>query len=128
MITYHYSIIEDLKAHWSFLRSWKWLRKNNIVIIYPNPLNVLRVAFGWWFLKRPRVEFRCDKDIHCYWVSAGNWGSYLPPNKIWICPIRHRDIERTVKHEVTHIIYEDDVKVMSHLEKEAYIESRESSW
>ena len=27
-----------------------------------------------------------------------------------------------------HIIYEDDVKVMSHLEKEAYIESRESSW
>ena len=106
----------------------KWLKKNKIVIIYPNPLKTIKVAFNWWILKRPKIYVQCDKDVHCYWISAGNWGSYWPPNKIRVCPIKTPHLERTVKHEITHILYNDDVQDMTHEQKEAYIESKEDSW
>lgn len=128
MIQYHYSVIEDCKAHYEFIRNFRWLKNNNIEIIYPNPFNTLRVAFSWWALKRPKVSFQCDRNIHCYWVSAGNGGSYWPPDKIWVCPIRNNMLDRTVKHEVTHILYDQDVQGMTHEEKEAYVISKENTW
>lgn len=130
MIKYHYNIIEDIKAHYDFFLSYRWLKEHNIQIIYPNPLNTFKVAFNWWALKSPKINFQCDKEIHCYWVSAGNGGCYWPPDKIWVCPVNNDAIERTIKHEITHILYEEEVQVrkLSHEEKEQYIISKEDSW
>lgn len=128
VIKYHYNLIEDIKAHIYMWRNMKWLKENKIIIIYPSPLKTLKVALNWWILKHPKVKFQCKKDIHCYWVSAGTWGSYWPPDKIWICPIKNPHLERTVKHEITHIIYDQDVQSMTHKQKEVYIESKENSW
>ena len=47
---------------------------------------------------------------------------------IYLCPIKISDLERTVRHEITHIIYNKDVQGMTHEQKEAYIESKEKSW
>lgn len=128
MIKYHYNLIEDIKTHVGIWRDMKWLKENKIVIIRPSVFKTISVAFNWWVLKRPKVRFQCEKNIHCYWVSAGNWGSYYPPDKIHICPIKIPDLERTVQHEITHIIYNEDVQGMTHEQKEAYIESKEKSW
>lgn len=128
MIQYHYNIIEDIKAHFSMWQKRKWLKENDIVIIRPNIFNTVSVAFSWWILKRPKVSFQCDKNVHCYWVSAGNWGSYYPPDKIHICPINIPNLERTIKHEITHILYDQDVQDMTHQEKEAYVISKENTW
>lgn len=122
MITYKYSLIEDIKSHFSILSDFKLLKENKIVIFYFNPIETIKL----WF-KRPIVSYQADKDITCYWVSGGTWGSYYLPNKIHICPRKasKKFIKNVIKHEITHLEHEHEVRGMSHQEKEAHIENKE---
>lgn len=123
MIRYHYNFYVDFKQQLKTLRDLRWLKENKIVVFYPNPWKTLKLIF-----KRPVVKYQCEEDIDCYWVSGGNGGSYYPPSEIRVCP-RGMDqafIERTVRHEITHLKYDKDVQGMSHQEKEAYIITKDT--
>jgi hypothetical protein len=103
MIKYRYSLYTDLKAHLDMWRSLRWLKENNIHILYPNPWETLKLIF-----KQPKIDYQSDKNVTCYWVSAGNWGSYELPNEIWICPreINNKRIIEIIKHEIIHLEHE----------------------
>ena len=108
MIKYHYSILEDIKAYLRVVWYWRWLRKERIQLLWPRPFKI------------PKIDYQCDKDITCYWVSGGVWGSYKLPDKIYVCP--RGDTERIIKHEIAHLEHEHEVQGMTHSEKEEYIE------
>ncbi len=122
MITYRYSLLEDLRWSWRTLKKLKWLNAHNLKIFYPNPLKIVAL----WFV-RPRTAFQTEKNITCFWIHAGTWGAYTPPDKIFICPWqieRAGGLEQVIRHEITHLEHEAEVKNMSHEEKEDYIESK----
>ena len=120
MITYKYSILEDIKAHYLLMVSLVWLKKHRIKVFYPNPWETLKLM-----VKQPKINYQCKQDITCYWVSAGTWGSYFLPSKIRVCPRQAslNFLKNTIKHEITHLLHEDKVRGMSHEKKEEYIES-----
>ena len=63
-------------------------------------------------------------DIYCYWIHSGTWGSYRPPNNIYICPWQIEKtggFERLLRHEITHLRYYDMTKNMTHEERENFI-------
>jgi len=122
MIIYKYSLKEDLR--WSFrtIKNLKWLKKHNLKIFYPNLFRMILL----WF-KKPKINFQTTKDITCYWIHAGTWGSYTPPNKIFICPWKIAQaggLQRVIEHEITHLEYEPSVKGMTHEEKEKFINNQ----
>jgi len=75
MIKYHYNFFVDIKTQIEILRELKWLKENNVVFFYSSPWEILKLIF-----KRPKINYQCEENITCYWVSGGNWGSYYPPN------------------------------------------------
>ena len=127
MIKYHYNLIEDIKAQLDMLRDIRGHKKRGLVLFYPNPWETLKIALKWTLFKRPVIKYQCEKNINCYFVSGGVWGSYFPStNKIHICPRKaaHEFLEDIIKHEIAHLEYDKDVQGMSHQEKEEYINSK----
>ncbi|HBE89958.1 MAG: hypothetical protein A3E37_05390 [Candidatus Andersenbacteria bacterium RIFCSPHIGHO2_12_FULL_46_9] len=123
MIKYRYNLIKDLKNHIDVLMSLRELKKLPVTIHYPNPWETLKLIFI-----RPKIDYQCDKDITCYWKSAGTGGSYFPPDEIYVCPRETSyTVEEIVKHEIIHLEHEHEVQGMTHEEKEAYIISKENS-
>ncbi|MFA6396848.1 MAG: hypothetical protein WCW84_12860 [Sulfurimonas sp.] len=103
---------------------WRELKKFNVPVYYPNPWETLKLIFI-----RPKIDYQCDKDITCYWKSAGTGGSYFPPDEIYVCPReKSYTVEEIVKHEIIHLEHEHEVQGMTHEEKEAYVISKENTW
>jgi hypothetical protein len=120
MITYKYNLLKDLQIQLEVLLHWRELKKFNVPVYYPNPWETLKLIFI-----RPKIDYQCDKDITCYWKSAGTGGSYFPPDEIYVCPReKSYTVEEIVKHEIIHLEHEHEVQNMTHEEKEAYIESK----
>ncbi|PIR93926.1 hypothetical protein COT97_04015 [Candidatus Falkowbacteria bacterium CG10_big_fil_rev_8_21_14_0_10_39_11] len=124
MITYKYSFVEDFRWSYRTIKNLKWLKSKKLIIFYPN---VFRMIFLW--IKKPKTDFQVDMNITCYWIHAGTWGAYTPPDKIFICPWeidKTGGLERVIKHEVTHLKLSDKTESLTHDEKEAYV-NRHSS-
>ena len=121
MITYKYSLKEDLRWSYRTIVNRKWLREKRLKIFYPN---IFRMVFLW--LKQPNSAFQLEEDITCYWVHASTWGAYTPPDKIFICPWQIEKaggLERVIKHEASHLRNAKQTQNMSHEEKESFINS-----
>lgn len=82
MITFKYSFYYDLL--WIF-RTWEnknFLSQKKLVVFPPSIKNIIKI----WFDRPDPVLIDSPFDITCYWISAGTWGSFMVPNKIFICP------------------------------------------
>lgn len=117
MITYKYSLLEDLRWAYRTVRNRRWLKEKKIIFFFPNPSNFIKLL-----LHKPKQTYiDVNSKIICYWISSGTWGSYTPPNKIFICPWKNPDLKKTIIHELKHLKYYHEVANMSHEKKEDYI-------
>ncbi|MDP3997765.1 MAG: hypothetical protein Q8P73_04675 [bacterium] len=105
----------------------RWHKQQKLAIFWPNPWQTIKIAFNWLVLKQPAIKHQFPEDIDCYWISGGVWGSYYLPNKIYICPRKATPqfLEQVIEHEITHLKYENEVKNMTHQEKEAHITAKQ---
>lgn len=120
MITFKYNLFVDIYNSFITIKEYRWLKKHKLIFFLPNPFLMLKLIFN---RPKPLLIDTGDMDIVCYWVSSGTWGSYQPPNKIFICPWNIPDMEEIIKHEIKHLKYEYKVKNMSHEDKEDFIDS-----
>ena len=126
MIKYRYNLKKDIKnAIWT-INDRGWFKDHSdIVVFWPNPLRWLWLMLWMMLSKKPNLEY--EKDITCYWVSSGTWGSYHPDNnEIRICPWKIKtspdgSVEEVIKHEITHLLH-PEADEFEHDEKEKYIE------
>lgn len=123
IITYKYNLIEDLR--WSFrtLKNREWLQKKGLKVFYPNIFRLVKLL-----VKQPKVDTQTKEDITCYWIHAGTWGSYTPPDKIFICPWQIEEVggfDKVIKHELTHLKYFKETEKMSHEAKEEFINKKQ---
>lgn len=64
------------------------------------------------------------KNITCYWLSSGTWGTYYEDeNAIGICPwkIEKEGLANVIIHEIVHLEH-PEAENMTHKKKEEYIE------
>jgi hypothetical protein len=125
MLRYKYNLNWDLQnAKWT-LSELKWLNENRIVVFYPNFFRWLWLLFWIMISKKPSIVV--TKDITCYWVSSGTWGSYHPDlNAISICPWKVKDspggnLESLIIHEIVHLEH-PELSNLSFEEREKKIE------
>ncbi|MDP1706518.1 MAG: hypothetical protein Q8L36_01735 [bacterium] len=129
MIVYKYDLFQDIKVILHNRRQAVWLKEKNLVVFPFNIFRSLKIIFRWFLFRRPvRPVIDFHEDVFCYWVTAGTWGAYELPNKIFICPenLTPEKLEDTIKHEIIHIFSEDEIRArgMSHEEKESLVNSR----
>lgn len=120
-ITYTYNIFYDIEWMIHTIRNRKWLQEKNLVFFMPSLSRMIRL----WFKRPQGPDIETDHKITCYFISSGTWGSYRPPNKIFICPYRIPNLKKVIQHEITHLEHEKDVLSMNHEEKEEYINKKE---
>lgn len=122
MIEYKYSLIEDLKTAANVVWLYFWLKKNKMIFFLPTLGRFIRIR-----RYRPKpLQIDIAENITCYFTSSGTWGAYELPNKIFICPWENRDMASVIKHEITHLRHEREVRNLKHKEKEKIIESKDS--
>ncbi len=104
------------------MRNAHWLEEKKIVAFKPCIFKMIK----FWFNLPTGPKIETDFPVTCYWLSSGTWGSYTPPDKIFICTRGLKNIEEVIQHEITHLKYNMDVRGMSHEEKEKYINEKNS--
>jgi hypothetical protein len=120
-IRYKYSIKWDIIWAFRTVKKLKWLSEKKLAVFKPS---LTKTIWLWFHIPSgPKIE--TASPITCYWISSGTWGSYTPPDKIFICPRGLKDIERVIRHEITHLTYNKDVENMSHEQKEEYINQKQ---
>jgi len=101
----------------------EWLKQKKLVFFMPSLFRFFNLL-----LKKPRgPAIEVDFDVTCYWISSGTWGSYRPPNKIFICPYKIPNLKKVIRHEISHLKHNDTVLKlkMNHEDKERYINEKE---
>jgi hypothetical protein len=121
LVQYKYSILWDIRWAFRTIKNWKWLKDKKLAVFKPK----LSKTIWLWFNMPQGPKIETDSPVTCYWISSGTWGSYSPPNKIFICPRGLKNIEKVIRHEITHLAYDHDVVEMSHEQKEGYINRKE---
>ncbi|MEK7630907.1 MAG: hypothetical protein AAB417_02675 [Patescibacteria group bacterium] len=120
MITYHYSLWEDIKMAIQTFGRFFWLKKHRLIFFMPTLKRFREIRS---FQKNIFIDI--SDDIQCYWVSSGTWGSYKAPNKIYICPWEIEQaggINSVINHEIKHLQLFDKTKHMSYEEREKIID------
>lgn len=121
-LAYRYSLKWDLVWAFRTNRNAGWLKSKKLVVFNPSLFQMIKL----WFKKPIGPEIGTEFPVVCYWISSGTWGSYTPPNKIFICPRGLKNIEKVIRHELAHIKYNDEVQKMTYEDKERYINDRQS--
>lgn len=108
---------------WAFrtLKNRRWLESKKLVVFQPSAVEMIKL----WFKKPVCPAIETEYSITCYWISSGTWGSYSPPNKVFICPRGLVNMERVIRHEIAHLKYASDTEKMTHEEKEKYINNKQ---
>lgn len=119
-IRYRYSLKWDLTWAYRTIKNYRWCRSKGLPIFTPSVLKMIEL----WICRPVGPKIETEFPVTCYWISSGTWGAYTPPDKVFICPRNQKNIERVIKHEITHLKYNDDVKNMTHEEKEKFINSK----
>ena len=102
------------------IKNMRWLNEKKLVVFRPSILKIIKL----WFTLPTGPDIDVDFPVTCYWLSAGTWGSYAPPDKIFICNRGLKDIIRVINHEISHLKHNEVVENLSHEEKEAYINQK----
>jgi len=126
MIEYKYSILYDIVWMLKTIKNIGWLKKKGLKVFYPNFFRIIKLCFNRPV--GPKVEAK--NKIFCYWISSGTWGSYAPPNKIFICPWeigKAGGLKRVIEHEIVHLEHESEIQKMNlnHEEKEKFINRKQ---
>ena len=125
MITYRYSIYEDVKIFLHNKKNEGFIKNHGLYYIRWSLGAYLKLLYHHFFKRLELPNIDIDKDIVCYIVSSGTWGAYELPNKIYLCPIDMQhlpmSVEELIKHEIAHLKYEKLVKDKTHEEKEKFI-------
>ena len=127
MITYKYSIREDIKMYKHDKKITDFLEKEDIWVVEFGVIKYLKFLYTYYTGGFCLPQIDTPFDITCYMMSRGTWGSYQLPNTIQICPLEMENLnmsmEELLEHEITHLLHEKDVQGMTHKEKEDFIES-----
>jgi hypothetical protein len=123
-VTYTYNIFYDIEWMIHTVRNKKWLQEKNLVFFMPSFSRMIRL----WFHRPQGPYIETTHKITCYFISSGTWGSYRPPNKIFICPHHIPDLKKVIQHEITHLEHEKDVSLLTHEDKERYINTKEKEY
>ncbi len=123
-LQFKYSLKEDLRWIYKTLREFKQLEDKGLLVFFPS----IQKTFSLW-LKRPKtIDVEVRYPITCYWRSAGTWGGFTPPNKIYICPWKKtggmyttEELKRVIYHEIFHLYYFEETKNLSFKDREKYI-------
>ena len=122
MITYKYNLLADVLWNIRMLFYVRWFEKNKLIYFKPSLRGIINL-----YTHRPiNPCVKTADDYICYWVSAGTWGAYDLPNKIFICPRNIPNLEQTIRHEIAHLKYEKKLGGLSFEEKEKYISEIEN--
>lgn len=116
-IKYKYSLKWDLIWMYRNMKNMRWLTEKRIVVFKPSIFKMVKL----WFNMPVGPKIETELLVTCYWLSSGTWGSYIPPDKIFICPRGLKDVVRVINHEISHLKHDEEVQGMSHEEKENYI-------
>lgn len=119
-ITYKYSLFYDLQWMYLTLKKRKWLQEKRLIYFTPSLSRMVKL----WFNRPKGPNLSVEFNVTCYWVSSGTWGAYRFPDKIFICAHKLDDMKRVIMHEIIHLKYDNDVKHMTHEEKEDYINKK----
>lgn len=105
----------------------KELREKNLVVFYPSLTRMISL----WFRKPSKLNVDVRYPITCYWISAGTWGAFTPPNEIFICPWKKdggmysaEELKRVIMHELQHLYFFDETKDMNFTDRENYINQK----
>lgn len=121
-IIYKYSLFYDIEWMLNTLKNKEWLKEKELVFFLPSFSRFFKLLFN-----RPKGPYiETEFDITCYWISSGTWGAYRPPNKIFICPHKIPNLEKVIRHEITHLKHNENVSSMEHDDKEKYINEKEA--
>jgi hypothetical protein len=120
-VNFKYNLIEDINNYIGCFKARKFLKKNNVVWYGFSLIRFFKIIFNL-----PKLVYHSDIPITCYWTTMGSNGAYNADKKfIYILPYRLNEVGETlytiINHEIEHVKHEDDVKNMTHKEKENYI-------
>lgn len=128
MVTFRYNPYYDIVWFFRNYKNRKWLKENKI---YYSPFTFHQFVYNIFHKKTIKTkEFILnthEKEIICYWISSGTWGSYSYPDKIFICPKdinKAGGLQRVIQHEITHLKYFSETENLKHAEKEDFINSK----
>jgi predicted SprT family Zn-dependent metalloprotease len=85
--------------------------------------------------KKPKAleDVNVRYPITCYWLSAGTWGAFTPPDKIYICPWKKNggmytseELEHVIFHELYHLYYYRETEDMDFKRREEFINKKMS--
>jgi hypothetical protein len=101
-----------------------WLKEKGLVFFMPSIFRMIKL----WFHRPIGPEIQSDFVVTCFWISSGTWGGYRPPDKIFICPHKIPNLEKVIRHEITHLQHDKDVLGLEHEQKEDYINAKEAEY
>lgn len=122
-VYYKYSLKWDIIWAYRTLLNYRWLKNKGLKFFLPNPIRAIKIILSK--PKGPEIDTDLDHPVTCYWITSGTWGSYTPPDKIFICPYKIPNLKRVIEHEVIHLKYFHDTDLMSHEDKEDFVNRKQ---
>jgi len=126
-LIFKYNFFQDIKWAYRTIKNKEDLLSKNLVVFTPS---ILRMVYLWFNLPRS-LSVDTPYKIICYWISSGTWGSYTPPNKIFICPWKKdggtytsKELEKVIHHELLHLYNDKETEDWSFEEREKFIRKK----
>lgn len=123
-LKFKYSPLIDLRWSLRTLLNGRSLERKGLAVFRPSFSRMLSL----WSRRPEAIDVEVEWPITCYWVSAGTWGAFIPPDRILLCPWKKaggaysaEELRRVIRHELFHLYYYDETKGMSHADREAYV-------
>ncbi len=126
-LKFRYSLLADLRWIFRTFRDARGLEEKGLVVFRPS----LKNMFSLWRERPGAIDIEVIRPMTCYWISAGTWGAFTPPDRIYICPWKKgggaytaNEMKRTMYHELFHLYYYDDTRDMSFADREAFVNQK----
>lgn len=129
-LIFKYNFSQDIKWAYRTIKNKEDLHAKSLVVFTPS---ILRIIYLWFNLPQS-LSIDVPYKITCYWISSGTWGSYTPPDKIFICPWKKdggiftsKELEKVIRHELLHIYNYEETENWNFEEREAFVRKKMSN-
>jgi len=126
-LKFKYTFFQDLRWIYRTFKNRNDLKRKGLIVFYFSPTRM----FYLWFKQPISLHIDVPYPITCYWISSGTWGSYTPPDKIFICPWKKEggvysseDLRKVILHELFHLYYHDKIKKLDFQNREKFIQDK----